>query len=37
VVRYVLDAPPIEREDFLTDTARIVLDLAYRADLWTGL
>ncbi|MGD1057785.1 MAG: TetR/AcrR family transcriptional regulator [Solirubrobacteraceae bacterium] len=37
LVRYVLDAPPIGREDFLSDTSRIVLDLAYRADLWTGL
>lgn len=37
LVRYVLDAPPIERDDFLADTSRIVLDLAYRADLRTGL
>lgn len=36
LVRYVLDAPPIDREDFLSDTARIILDLAYQADLWTG-
>jgi|HubBroStandDraft_2_1064218.scaffolds.fasta_scaffold00029_24 AcrR family transcriptional regulator len=36
LVRYVLDAPPIEREDFLADTSRIVLDLAYRAEDWTG-
>jgi AcrR family transcriptional regulator len=36
LVRYVLDAPAIEREDFLADTARIVLDLAYRVDLWTS-
>jgi AcrR family transcriptional regulator len=31
LVRYVLDAPPIEREDFLSDTAQIVLSLAYDA------
>jgi AcrR family transcriptional regulator len=36
LIRYVLDAPPIQREDFLADTARIVLDLAYPADLWTA-
>ena len=29
VVRYVLDSPPIAREDFLADTARLILDLAY--------
>jgi AcrR family transcriptional regulator len=29
LVRYVLDAPPIQREDFLADTAQIVLNLAY--------
>jgi AcrR family transcriptional regulator len=36
LVRYVLDAPAIQREDFLADTARIVLELAYRADIWMG-
>jgi AcrR family transcriptional regulator len=30
LVRYVLDAPPIQRKDFLTDTAQIVLNLAYQ-------
>lgn len=35
LIRYVLDAPPVQRDDFLADTGRIVLDLAYRADLWT--
>lgn len=29
LVRYVLDSPPIEREDFLADTAHMVLSLAY--------
>jgi AcrR family transcriptional regulator len=29
LVRYVLDSPPIAREDFLEDTAHIVLSLAY--------
>lgn len=29
LVRYVLDAPPIAREDFLADTARVILDFAY--------
>jgi AcrR family transcriptional regulator len=29
LVRYVLDAPPIAREDFLTDTAQLILNLAY--------
>jgi len=29
LVRYVLDSPPIAREDFLADTAHMVLDLAY--------
>jgi AcrR family transcriptional regulator len=33
LVRYVLDAPSIEREDFLAHTARVVLDLAYPAQL----
>jgi AcrR family transcriptional regulator len=36
LVRYVLDAPPIQRADFLADTARVILDLAYRADLRTA-
>lgn len=31
LVRYVLDTPPILREDFLTDTAQLVLNLAYDA------
>lgn len=30
LVRYVLDAPPIEREDFLDDLAATMLRLAYR-------
>jgi AcrR family transcriptional regulator len=29
LVRYVLDAPPIQREDFLTDTAQLILGFAY--------
>jgi AcrR family transcriptional regulator len=29
LVRYVLDSPPIAREDFLADTAHIVLTFAY--------
>jgi hypothetical protein len=29
LVRYVLDAPPIPREDFLTDTAQLILGFAY--------
>jgi len=29
LVRYVLDSPPIEREDFLADTAHMVVSLAY--------
>jgi AcrR family transcriptional regulator len=34
LVRYALDEPPIEGEDFLADSARLVLDLAYRPNLW---
>jgi AcrR family transcriptional regulator len=29
LVRYVLDSPPIAQEDFLADTAHLVLSLAY--------
>lgn len=29
LVRYVLDSPPVAREDFLTGTAQIVLSFAY--------
>jgi AcrR family transcriptional regulator len=29
LVRYVLDAPPIERADFLVDVQRLILGLAY--------
>jgi hypothetical protein len=32
LVRYVLDSPPIEREDFLADAAHIVLTFAYGTD-----
>jgi AcrR family transcriptional regulator len=32
LVRYVLDTPPIEREDFIADACRIVIGLAYEAD-----
>lgn len=31
LVRYVLDAPPIDREDFIADVSQIVLDLAYES------
>jgi AcrR family transcriptional regulator len=33
LVRYVLDSPPIEREDFLADTAHLILNLAYDRDV----
>ncbi|HEY7935406.1 MAG TPA: TetR/AcrR family transcriptional regulator [Solirubrobacteraceae bacterium] len=36
LVRYVLDSPPIEREDFLADTAHIVLSLAYGSSVPGG-
>ena len=32
LVRYVLDAPPIEREDFIEDASRVILGLAFAAD-----
>jgi AcrR family transcriptional regulator len=33
LVRYVLDAPPIEREDFLADVARMILHLAFAGEI----
>jgi AcrR family transcriptional regulator len=36
LVRYALDEPPIERDDFLADSARLIIGLAFRADRWTG-
>jgi len=33
LVRYVLDAPPIEREDFLADVARMILHLAFAGGI----
>jgi len=33
LVRYVLDSPPIEREDFLADTAHLILSLAYDGEV----
>jgi AcrR family transcriptional regulator len=32
LVRYVLDAPPIEREDFIDDASRVILGLAFASD-----
>jgi AcrR family transcriptional regulator len=33
LVRYVLDSPPIEREDFLADVAGMILDLAFEREI----
>jgi AcrR family transcriptional regulator len=33
LVRYVLDSPPIERDDFLADTAHIILSLAFERNV----
>jgi AcrR family transcriptional regulator len=33
LVRYVLDSPPIAREDFLADTTHLILSLAYDGDV----
>lgn len=35
LVRYVLDSPPIDREDFLADVAHLILDLAFDPDATT--
>jgi AcrR family transcriptional regulator len=32
LVRYVLDSPPIEREDFIADASQVVLRLAFASD-----
>jgi AcrR family transcriptional regulator len=32
LVRYILDSPPIEREDFLADTSHIILSLAFETQ-----
>jgi AcrR family transcriptional regulator len=32
LVRYVLDTPPIEREDFIADASQVILGLAFASD-----
>jgi AcrR family transcriptional regulator len=32
LVRYVLDTPPIEREDFIADASHVILGLAFASD-----
>jgi AcrR family transcriptional regulator len=32
LVRYVLDSPPIEREEFIGDASRVILGLAFASD-----